>query len=119
MPWRSRSLIAQSDGRVVVQQAVDDVDRRPRESHRVSLALNSFAGQRITGVRERIVQRDGIWHDPVFLERRSPVNSPRWKPVVPQDRAQAKPVTNQPSGTTLTSPSPHRFNGVTNTVHSR
>ncbi|MFB9928257.1 helix-turn-helix domain-containing GNAT family N-acetyltransferase [Amycolatopsis halotolerans] len=42
--------------------------------NRASLALHHSAGYRTIGVRERIAQRDGTWHDTVFLERRSPVN---------------------------------------------
>ncbi|MGW5440777.1 helix-turn-helix domain-containing GNAT family N-acetyltransferase [Nocardia asteroides] len=41
--------------------------------NRASLALHHSAGYRTVGVRERIAQRDGIWHDTVLLERRSPV----------------------------------------------
>ncbi|AIG74361.1 Hypothetical protein AJAP_07240 [Amycolatopsis japonica] len=42
--------------------------------NRASIALHHSAGYRTVGIRERIAQRDGIWHDTVFLERRSPVN---------------------------------------------
>lgn len=42
--------------------------------NRTSIALHHAAGYRTVGVRERIAQRDGVWHDTVFLERRSPVN---------------------------------------------
>ncbi|MFW6091643.1 MAG: helix-turn-helix domain-containing GNAT family N-acetyltransferase [Actinomycetota bacterium] len=42
--------------------------------NRPSIALHHSAGYRTIGVRERIAQRDGVWHDTVFLERRSPVN---------------------------------------------
>ncbi len=42
--------------------------------NRPSMALHHAAGYRIVGVRERIAQRDGAWHDTVLLERRSPVN---------------------------------------------
>jgi phosphinothricin acetyltransferase len=38
-----------------------------------SLRLHEQAGFRRVGVRERIAQRDGRWHDTVILERRSPV----------------------------------------------
>ncbi|MBF6253931.1 GNAT family N-acetyltransferase [Nocardia farcinica] len=41
--------------------------------NRASLALHHSAGYRTVGVRERIAQRDGIWHDTILLERRSPV----------------------------------------------
>lgn len=42
--------------------------------NRASIALHHSAGYRTIGLRERIAQRDGVWHDTVFLERRSPVN---------------------------------------------
>ncbi|MFF4599730.1 helix-turn-helix domain-containing GNAT family N-acetyltransferase [Amycolatopsis sp. NPDC001319] len=42
--------------------------------NRASLALHHSAGYRTVGIRERIAQRDGTWHDTVFLERRSPVS---------------------------------------------
>lgn len=40
---------------------------------RPGIALHHSAGYRTVGVRERVVRRDGAWHDTVFLERRSPV----------------------------------------------
>uniref|UniRef100_UPI0035B1F2DF helix-turn-helix domain-containing GNAT family N-acetyltransferase n=1 Tax=Saccharopolyspora galaxeae TaxID=2781241 RepID=UPI0035B1F2DF len=42
--------------------------------NRASIALHHAAGYRTVGIRERIAQRDGAWHDTVFLERRSPIN---------------------------------------------
>jgi L-amino acid N-acyltransferase YncA/DNA-binding transcriptional ArsR family regulator len=42
--------------------------------NRASIALHHSAGYRTVGVRERIAQRDGVWHDTVFLERRSPAS---------------------------------------------
>jgi L-amino acid N-acyltransferase YncA/DNA-binding transcriptional ArsR family regulator len=42
--------------------------------NRASIALHRSAGYRIVGLRERIAQRDGAWHDNVFMERRSPRN---------------------------------------------
>jgi L-amino acid N-acyltransferase YncA len=44
------------------------------DENRASIALHRTAGYRTLGVRERIAQRDGVWHDTVFLERRSPVS---------------------------------------------
>jgi L-amino acid N-acyltransferase YncA len=41
--------------------------------NRASLALHHTAGYRTVGVRERIGQRDGVWRDTVFIERRSPM----------------------------------------------
>ncbi len=35
-----------------------------------SLALHESAGFRVVGRRERIAQRDGLWHDTLLLERR-------------------------------------------------
>lgn len=37
-----------------------------------SLALHASAGFRVVGRRERIAQRDGVWHDTVLLELRLP-----------------------------------------------
>ena len=42
--------------------------------NRTSMGLHHSAGFRTIGVRERIAQRDGTWHDTVSLERRSTVN---------------------------------------------
>ncbi|CAM2962391.1 GNAT family N-acetyltransferase [Saccharomonospora xinjiangensis] len=41
--------------------------------NRASIALHHAAGYRTVGVRERIAQLDGVWHDTILLERRSPV----------------------------------------------
>ncbi|WP_026875478.1 helix-turn-helix domain-containing GNAT family N-acetyltransferase [Jiangella gansuensis] len=38
--------------------------------NRASLALHHQGGYRTVGIRERIAQRDGVWHDTVTLERR-------------------------------------------------
>ncbi len=35
-----------------------------------SIALHVSCGYRVIGTRERIAQRDGVWHDTVLLERR-------------------------------------------------
>jgi L-amino acid N-acyltransferase YncA/DNA-binding transcriptional ArsR family regulator len=42
--------------------------------NRASVALHHQAGFRTVGVRERIAQRNGRWHDTVFLERRCGAN---------------------------------------------
>ncbi|RZS32241.1 L-amino acid N-acyltransferase YncA [Herbihabitans rhizosphaerae] len=42
--------------------------------NRASVALHHAAGYRTVGIRERVAQRDGVWHDTVLIERRSPVN---------------------------------------------
>lgn len=39
--------------------------------NRASIALHHTAGYRTVGVRERIAQRDGTWHDTVLIERRT------------------------------------------------
>ncbi|MEU0510023.1 metalloregulator ArsR/SmtB family transcription factor [Amycolatopsis sp. NPDC006125] len=39
--------------------------------NRASLALHHAAGYRTVGIRERIAQRNGEWHDTVLLERRN------------------------------------------------
>ena len=36
-----------------------------------SIKLHESAGFRIVGVRERIAERDGVWHDNVLMEQRS------------------------------------------------
>ena len=41
--------------------------------NRASYALHQQCGFREVGRRERIAQRDGIWHDTIILERRSRV----------------------------------------------
>ncbi|GGS31134.1 MULTISPECIES: helix-turn-helix domain-containing GNAT family N-acetyltransferase [Actinokineospora] len=41
--------------------------------NRASIALHHDAGYRTVGIRERIAQLDGVWHDTVLLERRSAV----------------------------------------------
>jgi L-amino acid N-acyltransferase YncA len=38
-----------------------------------SIALHTACGFRVVGVRERIGQRYGVWHDVVLMERRSKV----------------------------------------------
>jgi L-amino acid N-acyltransferase YncA/DNA-binding transcriptional ArsR family regulator len=39
--------------------------------NRASIALHHAAGYRTVGIRERIAQRDGAWHDTVLIERRA------------------------------------------------
>ena len=39
--------------------------------NKASIALHQQCGFRILGIRERVAQRDGIWHDNVLMERRS------------------------------------------------
>ncbi|GAB3500426.1 helix-turn-helix domain-containing GNAT family N-acetyltransferase [Amycolatopsis cihanbeyliensis] len=39
--------------------------------NRAGLALHRSAGYRTVGVRERIAQRNGTWHDTILLERRA------------------------------------------------
>jgi phosphinothricin acetyltransferase len=40
-------------------------------SNTASLALQARCGFRVVGRRERIAQRDGVWHDTILTERRS------------------------------------------------
>ncbi|MFF3227058.1 helix-turn-helix domain-containing GNAT family N-acetyltransferase [Nocardia suismassiliense] len=42
--------------------------------NRTALALHHSAGYRTVGIRERVARLDGVWHDTVLIERRSPVN---------------------------------------------
>jgi L-amino acid N-acyltransferase YncA/DNA-binding transcriptional ArsR family regulator len=45
--------------------------------NRASIALHHQAGYRTVGIRERIAQLHGTWHDTVFIERRAnPANHP-------------------------------------------
>ncbi len=39
--------------------------------NKVSIQLHKHCGFRVVGIREKIGQRDGIWHDNVLMERRS------------------------------------------------
>lgn len=39
--------------------------------NRASIGLHHSAGYRTVGIRERIAERDGVWHDTVLLERRA------------------------------------------------
>lgn len=39
--------------------------------NRAGIALHHAAGYRTVGVRERLAQRDGVWHDTLLVERRS------------------------------------------------
>jgi L-amino acid N-acyltransferase YncA/DNA-binding transcriptional ArsR family regulator len=41
--------------------------------NRASIALHHAAGYRTVGIRERIAQLNGSWHDTVLIERRSPI----------------------------------------------
>ncbi|WP_030432890.1 helix-turn-helix domain-containing GNAT family N-acetyltransferase [Allokutzneria albata] len=41
--------------------------------NRASIALHHAAGYRTVGIRERIGRLNGVWHDTVLIERRSPV----------------------------------------------
>ena len=41
-------------------------------SNLASLALHESVGFRVVGRRERIAQRDGVWHDTILLELRLP-----------------------------------------------
>lgn len=44
-------------------------------SNEASLALHRRCGFREVGRRERIAQRDGVWHDTVLLELRLPASA--------------------------------------------
>ncbi|MCP3803173.1 GNAT family N-acetyltransferase [Allokutzneria sp. A3M-2-11 16] len=41
--------------------------------NRASVSLHHAAGYRTVGIRERVAQLNGAWHDTVLIERRSPV----------------------------------------------
>lgn len=52
--------------------------------NKASLALHHAAGFRTVGVRERIAQRCGRWHDTILIERRAPEH--------PLDAQEAQPA---------------------------
>jgi L-amino acid N-acyltransferase YncA/DNA-binding transcriptional ArsR family regulator len=64
---RKQVMAADADGLWTLQTAIFP-------ENRASLALHHSAGYRTVGIRERVAKRDGVWHDTVFIERRSPVN---------------------------------------------
>lgn len=67
-------------GRALLRRQVDAADAGDLwtlqsaiiTANRASIALHHAAGYRTVGIRERIAQRDGTWHDTVLIERRSP-----------------------------------------------
>ncbi|RIQ14524.1 helix-turn-helix domain-containing GNAT family N-acetyltransferase [Jiangella rhizosphaerae] len=61
---RRQVTAADADGLWTLQTAVFT-------ENRASLSLHHQAGYRTVGIRERIAQRDGVWHDTVLLERRA------------------------------------------------
>ncbi|WP_092529648.1 helix-turn-helix domain-containing GNAT family N-acetyltransferase [Amycolatopsis arida] len=66
-------------GKALIRQQVVEADRAGLwtlqtsilTENRASIALHHAAGYRTVGVRERIAQRDGTWHDTILLERRA------------------------------------------------
>ena len=60
-------LVADAPGQGIwtIQTAIIAANER-------SLRLHEAAGFRVVGRRERIAQRDGIWHDTILLELRLP-----------------------------------------------
>jgi L-amino acid N-acyltransferase YncA/DNA-binding transcriptional ArsR family regulator len=66
-------------GRVLLRQQVTAADAAGLwtlqtsifTQNRASIALHHAAGYRTVGIRERVAQRDGTWHDTVLIERRS------------------------------------------------
>ncbi|HEX9019252.1 MAG TPA: GNAT family N-acetyltransferase [Anaerolineaceae bacterium] len=62
------ALVAESErcGLWTLQAAMFAVNTASQELHRA-------CGFRVVGRRERIAQRDGIWHDTVLMERRSSI----------------------------------------------
>jgi L-amino acid N-acyltransferase YncA/DNA-binding transcriptional ArsR family regulator len=61
---RQQVMAADEDGLWTLQTSIFP-------ENRTSIGLHHAAGFRTIGIRERIAQRDGIWHDTVFVERRS------------------------------------------------
>jgi L-amino acid N-acyltransferase YncA/DNA-binding transcriptional ArsR family regulator len=64
---RKQVMAADEDGLWTLQTSIFP-------ENRASVGLHHAAGFRTLGIRERIAQRDGIWRDTVFMERRSTVN---------------------------------------------
>lgn len=60
-----QQVTAADDAGLWTLQASIFTDNRP------AIALHHSAGYRTVGVRERIAQRNGIWHDTMLLERRT------------------------------------------------
>lgn len=68
-------------GRLLLERLVGDADAAGIwtvqagifPENRASISLHQRCGFRIVGVRERLGQHNGRWHDVVLLERRSPV----------------------------------------------
>jgi L-amino acid N-acyltransferase YncA len=52
--------------------------------NRASIALHHSVGFRTIGIRERIAQLEGVWHDTVFIERRSRSEDAAAAPANPQ-----------------------------------
>jgi arsenate reductase len=46
-----------------------------------SIVIHQQCGFRMIGIREKIAQRDGIWHDNIMMERRSNIISKEHKPM--------------------------------------
>jgi L-amino acid N-acyltransferase YncA/DNA-binding transcriptional ArsR family regulator len=69
-------------GGVLVRRQVDAADQAGLWTlqtsiffeNRASLAIHHAAGFRTVGIRERIAQRGGAWHDTILVERRSPLS---------------------------------------------
>jgi L-amino acid N-acyltransferase YncA len=67
-------------GRALLERLVDDapahdiwtIQTSIIAGNEPSLGLHDAVGFRIVGRRERIAQRDGVWHDTVLLELRLP-----------------------------------------------
>ena len=67
-------------GRALLERLVEEAPRHGLwtiqtaiiASNQPSLALHEAVGFRVVGRRERIAERDGVWHDTVLLELRLP-----------------------------------------------
>jgi L-amino acid N-acyltransferase YncA len=66
-------------GKALIRQQIDAADvaglwtlqTTVFTANRAGIALHHAAGYRTVGVRERIAQVDGVWHDTVLMERRA------------------------------------------------
>jgi L-amino acid N-acyltransferase YncA len=78
-------VAAEARGRGIGQALLEELIRRSEQAgiwtiqtgifpeNEASLRLHERVGFRVVGVRRRLGQRDGVWRDVVFLERRSGV----------------------------------------------
>lgn len=93
-PWRGRGvgkLLLQRLIAVSEAEAFWTLQAQIIAGNRASLALHARMGFRQVGIRERLGQVGGVWHDVVLLERRSKLTGGPGLPTRACDRADAAP----------------------------